>query len=1238
LRVAQDNVSGSDQDVYMPLSQSDCFVLNRVIETLATGGSNDSLINQILHILRDELRSEALFVVMHKDGSETPLIWHDISDSSLDKKTFLCQEAVEVVSASKTEIFDATQVPIGWMIYELPLENNNKAALLGYACPEGTECSSLVKLVSSHLQLLLRNVDLVDMLVESRETANQRMKEIAAIYEIGMATGGSSLSPMLDLIVNKAATVMDAQACSLLLADRDGTLVIEASYGLADDIVNQTRISFGEGIAGQVAVSGEPMLISDVVADPRFSNDIRPRANISGSMCIPLKDEYGQVYGVLSMRRHFPKPAFNGDDLKLFQVFGTHAGLALSNAELYSRLNSKINEMASISDVLRTVNSSLALDDRLDRIADAIREVVAFDRCCVYLLEDEGTEFVSRAQSGYDNPEEIVQRIPVNEGVFGIAASERIPVFTRGLPSIPESQDVIGGELLVAPIVVKDSCIGVVIVDNSITNTTIGNEQVGLLSTFVNQAGIAVENARLYEAMQHKYDELNVLYEHSHTISAAYGLKNVSDALMQTCTQAVKCSGAGVILLDVLRGSARLLTTSGDMTRVSSEINAILDTPQGLQHIRSQRQPEVMNHETDDRISCPITRAYDKRWPVNKKNVILVPLITEDTVIGMVVLSRNSTDLFADNDVKLSSIIAGHAATVIRNAYTVEQRMSQRVLELSALYDFSSRITSSSTLNEAFDSILAILAGLVDFDESFVYVVDREKELAAPMAARFRTGEGVWPEVELLEGHGIVSWVVNESKAIVSPDLSRDRRFSSFHKGRAKVRSVMAIPLVVHGEVVAALVVHSENPKQYTEDNVRVLSIIASQGAAIFSELQALNRLASYTDNILASIAAGVVTLDQHRNVISWNAAAERISNVSAKDIVGTHGEKALSLLNIAPKQQTLIHNAIAGVIQTRKTYNGYKLRFEHVPKPGAMTDGSESGTVTYINMSISLLRDKAGNNQGLVVIFEDITHELEMETKFQRMSELASIGQLAANIAHELRNPLSSIKGAAQFLQNEYTSVNAANITPDDTAITEFLGIIIDEVNGLNSLTTEFLDFARPLQIYTRLTSVNKLIKKNLQLMRVTIEDNNVKIQTDLEDNLPEIQADGKHIEQILRNIILNALQAMPGGGSLRIATESRPGGICMSISDTGTGIKKDKLDRVFQPFFTTKTKGTGLGLSIVNKIVENHSGKIELESTEGVGTTFRVILPLAGEGPIISHGEDDAMERRVSRGLREL
>jgi signal transduction histidine kinase len=92
------------------------------------------------------------------------------------------------------------------------------------------------------------------------------------------------------------------------------------------------------------------------------------------------------------------------------------------------------------------------------------------------------------------------------------------------------------------------------------------------------------------------------------------------------------------------------------------------------------------------------------------------------------------------------------------------------------------------------------------------------------------------------------------------------------------------------------------------------------------------------------------------------------------------------------------------------------------------------------------------------------------------------------------------------------------------------------------------------------------------------------------------------------------------------------------MSVSDTGTGIKKDKLDRVFQPFFTTKTKGTGLGLSIVNKIVENHGGKIELESVEGKGTTFRVILPLAGEGPIISNGEDGAMERRVSRGLREL
>jgi two-component system sensor histidine kinase AtoS len=274
-----------------------------------------------------------------------------------------------------------------------------------------------------------------------------------------------------------------------------------------------------------------------------------------------------------------------------------------------------------------------------------------------------------------------------------------------------------------------------------------------------------------------------------------------------------------------------------------------------------------------------------------------------------------------------------------------------------------------------------------------------------------------------------------------------------------------------------------------------------------------------------------------------------------------------------------------------------------------------------YINLSASVLSSNSGEPLGTVIIFEDITKEINMENEFRRMGELAAVGQLAASIAHELRNPLSSIKGAAQFLQKEYEH---------EASIVEFLGIIIDEVNGLSRLTTEFLEYARPMEFDIGAVNANEIVAKTLALMNVHIAESGAVAREKLAQELPMIQADGKQLEHVLRNLILNSLQAMPSGGEITISTRSVGGhSVELAVSDTGTGIPEEKLRSIFVPFFTTKTKGTGLGLSVVQKIIENHSGRIEVDSIMGQGTTFRMILPIAG-AVRPSPPEADTIDRR--------
>jgi PAS domain S-box-containing protein len=1192
----------------MSHSPTTLSALSTIAEIAGSTHPVDAKLARMLDVAREALDIQALSVVAIGPDAGDSKVWHSLSVAS-DVSPSTIESIARDSLMSDGVVSDGDHFSLA-----VSSANGVRAVIVGIGACNGSAESPLINILSSYVSVLVENERLSQVLSRCTDLASKRIEEIATIYEIGQAMDASDVQPVLDMIVAKAASVMDAQACSLMLRNQiDGTLTIRASWGLAEDVVRGTRINFGEAIAGRVVQTGEPVLIGDVSSDPRFG-DVVPREGVSGSMCVPLKNEDGVLHGVLSIRRHDPKPPFTREDLQLFSVFATHAALAVSNAQLYWRLHRKVQEMSTISDVLRAINSTLDLDQVLDQIVRNITHVVGFDRCCVYLLDSRTNEFVAGARMGYDDSHSLKDRISAGEGVIGIAAREHIPIFSSGSPVEPEGLKC-SGEFLVAPIMVRDECIGIVVVDNCVLNRPIEPQHVELLATFVSQAGIAVENARLYEAMEEKYAELNVLYEHSRSISAAYGLENAADTLVSNASRAVRCDGAGLLLLEVHRGRLSLQASSGAMAGAADRVESVAQDEACVNFIRELRNPMLLGPDSPERVSGPSAALLNALAPA-ESGLLLAPLVAEDTTIGALALSRSSAEEFQGSEFKLASIITSHAAAVLKNAISYEQKMRQRVLELSALYEFSKEISAAANLEQALDSILAIVADLVDSDESFIYAVDHERNVAEVKAWRFRGKAEPIPPDEPLDGGGVVSWTISERKALVFPDIRRDSRFGDAATGR-RVRSLMSIPLIVHDQVVGVLSVQSYSPNQYSEDEVRVLSIVASQGAAIYNELEALSALTSYTDNILSSIAAGVVTLASDGTVLTWNAAAERIVGLKASRVVELHYEHALSRMRIAEADRENLRHAINSVFNTGETYQGYKLCFHPANRDEV-----------HINMSISQLLNSAGEQLGLVLIFEDISREIRMEDEFRRMGELAAVGQLAASIAHELRNPLSSIKGAAQFLQKEYE---------DQPSIVEFLGIIIEEVNGLNKLTTEFLDFARPMQLELKPTSINKIVEKTLQLMSVHITDNNVVVKEELSPEVPEIQADEAQLEQVLKNIIINALQAMPEGGVLTVETgPSTAGGAHMTVSDTGIGIPPDKLERIFQPFVTTKTKGTGLGLSVVDKIVENHGGRVEVTSEVGKGSTFRVVLPRAGIHAPVAAEFDSTMERRVSGKLR--
>lgn len=242
-----------------------------------------------------------------------------------------------------------------------------------------------------------------------------------------------------------------------------------------------------------------------------------------------------------------------------------------------------------------------------------------------------------------------------------------------------------------------------------------------------------------------------------------------------------------------------------------------------------------------------------------------------------------------------------------------------------------------------------------------------------------------------------------------------------------------------------------------------------------------------------------------------------------------------------------------------------------------------------------------------LVNVFMETERRVQRELqKILEKEKLAAIGEMAAGIAHEVRNPLTTIKGFVQLLDR-------FNKVKEPDTLKKYLSMIDKEIDRVNDLASVFLQFARPRKPQLTYRNLNNTILDLNIILRSHCNNKKVQLEIEYSTNLPDILCDEDQIKQVIINMALNAIDAMQDSPVklLKIKTDFNSDYVCIKISDTGCGISSDQLDKIFLPFFTNKDSGTGLGLSMCNSIIENHKGRIEVESTFGKGTTFRILLP---------------------------
>jgi two-component system nitrogen regulation sensor histidine kinase GlnL len=365
--------------------------------------------------------------------------------------------------------------------------------------------------------------------------------------------------------------------------------------------------------------------------------------------------------------------------------------------------------------------------------------------------------------------------------------------------------------------------------------------------------------------------------------------------------------------------------------------------------------------------------------------------------------------------------------------------------------------------------------------------------------------------------------------------------------------------------------------------------------------------MAGGNEHIIDCVDDGIIVVDAQMTIETFNQAAEGITGFSRQSVLGRpfHAPFRRSPLLLAQVQRTLQSG------QTTLHHDAEMV--------------THKGATRFISLTCSPVRNDAGKTVGVAVVFRDRTRLREMEEQRRHSDRLALLGTMAAGIAHEVKNPLGGIRGAAQILQKGVKEgVKEGNT--DQRTLVECTELIIDQADRIDRLIEELLEFSSPKKLRIADVNVNKILNDMIRLLQAEVGDG-VVFKVSFDPSLPPVRGDERRLAQIFLNLLKNAVEAVRGlkKGTIRVISKMdldlHLGGmdhsprpmIAVEIVDNGPGVRGEDLEKLFTPFFTTKARGSGLGLAVSHKLVQEHGGTLKLSSRYGEGTAVRVTIPAA-------------------------
>ncbi|MDD5425801.1 MAG: response regulator [candidate division Zixibacteria bacterium] len=568
--------------------------------------------------------------------------------------------------------------------------------------------------------------------------------------------------------------------------------------------------------------------------------------------------------------------------------------------------------------------------------------------------------------------------------------------------------------------------------------------------------------------------------------------------------------------------------------------------------------------------------------------------------------------------------------------------LQRRVGELNALYEAGKSIGSSANLGELLRQLVVLASTVTEAKTGSVMLLDERKEYLSIEAAIGLDREVV-KKTRLPIGASIAGYVAKTGEAIIVDDVESDERFRRINSERYQTTSLLCTPLRIKNNILGVInMSDKENNQKFTSDDLRLLTTFASQAAVAVDdayqfeksrrrliEFQILHEISVELPNIDSWTDFGKVLIDKLSRLFSVEYAILFLWHRDMKRLIpdGVVGKTAIPLTDSGKIDLRKIDRTSISLANIDLS----EIDFEDIPELTLMLNEKIVGNENFpaphqAYMAVPIMKkgelanifylgskqDKAYSDDDISLarlIVSQATLLFEKEKAILNATRLVTMGNMISEISHDLRKPLTSIKGGLQVIKQRL---------PESINGSEFFKMVEDEIHRMNELVRELVDFSNPNKYETEKVDLQQLVNRASELVGPDLRKQNVQLVSSFESINWEVIVNKNQILEMFLNLFINAIAAMPEGGILNVEGQvERPESKdkdykVIKVIDTGIGIKKENLPRIFERYYTTKKTGTGLGLSVVERIISAHGWFFRVESTEGKGTTFKIYLPI--------------------------